>query len=157
MTATAFAPSTRAAMALPPEVAKILEVAEGLIALLDHETMLVRTMRIQDIGPLQPEKVRLTALYQSLLKGLGGPGDEKLALPPAQKAMLVDVGKRLADAAVDNQRALKVGQAATDRLIGSIVTAIKQQRPSTAGYTTRKVAPRGVSHSIAGVTVDRRL
>lgn len=152
---TATAPAKPAA--LPDEIAKILQVAEGLIVLLDHESMLVRTMRIQEIGPLQTEKVRLTALYQALLRALGGPADEKIALPPAQKAVLVDVGKRLADAAVANQRALKVGQAATDRLIGSIVTAIKQQRPSTAGYNTRKVAPRGVSHSIAGVTVDRRL
>jgi hypothetical protein len=157
MTVTAAPRPANPLAALPPEIARIVEVAEGLILLLDHETTLVRTMRIGEIAPLQAEKVRLTALYQGLLKGLGGPANEKVALPPPQKAVLVDVGKRLADAAVANQRALKVGQVATDRLIGSIVTAIKQQRPSTAGYNTRKVAPRSVANRIAGVTVDCRL
>jgi hypothetical protein len=142
---------------MPNELVRIVEVAEGLILLLNHESELVRTMRIEEIEPLQGEKVRLTTLYQSLLQGLGGPSNEQITLPPAQKAVLVDAGKRLADAAVDNQRALKVGQAATDRLIGSIVTAIKQQRPSTAGYTTRKIAPKAPARSISGVTIDRRL
>lgn len=142
---------------MPIEIAEILDVAETLTALLNRESDLVRSMRIGEIAPLQTEKVELTRRYQRLLQGLGGPAHDKIVLPPPIKSVLVDAGRRLADAAVTNQQALRIGQAATDRLIGSIVTAIKQQRPSTAGYTPRKVAPRATSRSIAGVTVDRRL
>lgn len=145
------------AATLPIEITEILKVADALTDLLNRESDLVRSMRIEEIAPLQPEKVQLTGRYQSLLQRLGGPANEKSVLPLPIKSVLVDAGRRLADAAVANQQALRIGQVATDRLIGSIVTAIKQQRPTTAGYTPRKVAPRATGRSIAGVTVDRRM
>jgi hypothetical protein len=131
---------------------EVTALADQLTELLTRETALVRAMRITEIGPLQPEKLRLAQRYQRLIKDLA---TATAPLPPALTSRAMRAGHRLAQAAVENERMLRVGQAATDRLIAAIATAIKRQRPATAGYTTRKSAPR--SASVAGIAVDRRL
>ena len=50
-------------------------------------------------------------------------------------------GERLADAAVENERALRVGRAATERLIAAIVNAVKQSRRPLTGYAPRRNTP----------------
>ena len=150
------------AFAAPPSqgLAALCATAALLTELLEKETRLVTAMRIADIGPLQAEKARLTKLCGTTLKTI----DQAQPIVPALKAHWHAVSKRLGDAAVENERALRVGHAATDRLVGAIVTHIESGQKSVTGYT-RPTAPRGpyAGHGVvrrpalAGVTVDRQL
>ena len=148
------------ATAQPQALAALCATASQLTELLEKETRLVASMRIGEIEPLQAEKVRLTKLCGTTFKTI----DQAQPVAPALKTLWRTVSKRLGDAAIENERALRVGHAATDRLVGAIVTHIESQQKTTVGYT-RPTAPRGpyAGHGVvrrpalAGVTVDRQL
>ena len=137
------------------DTAGILDLSERLTALLTQETALLKAMRVSDIEPLQAEKLRLTRLYQKAVLALRGDGTSRPALPAPLKSQLAAAGQRLADATAENERSLRVSHAATECLITAIITAIKDQRPSTSGYTSRMAAPR--SDRVSGVALDRRM
>ncbi|HXQ50993.1 MAG TPA: hypothetical protein VN802_07860 [Stellaceae bacterium] len=132
-------------------VPAIVALAGQLAGLLERETGLVRALKIAEIAPLQSEKARLTNLFQKALKQLGSPTQ----LPAAAKSQWLLAGRRLADAAVENERALRAGRAATERLIAAIVNAVKLSRRPLTVYAPR----RNISSEprIAGVALDRRL
>jgi hypothetical protein len=132
-------------------IATLIRVAGELAGLLEKETVLVKTLKIPEIAPLQAEKTRLTTLFQAQLKQLAAAA----AVPEAQRKQWLAAGKRLSDAAVANERALRVGRAATQSLIGAIVSAVKQARRPAAAYSARRGAQR-VAH-IAGFSLDRKL
>lgn len=131
---------------------RIIELAERLHAVLVRETALVRALRIKEAGPLQPEKTQLAELYRKTFKSLvarQGEGE----LPAPLKARLRDAGEGLAKAVRENALILRVGQAATERLIIAIVTAINAQRKTALGYAPQRKTLRGVRPA----AVDRRL
>jgi hypothetical protein len=145
--AAAPAPASATAAQGPGLVA----LAALLADLLERETGLVRALKIAEIAPLQGEKTRLTHAFQKALKQLGGTAN----MPPAIKSQWLVVGRRLSDAATENERALRAGRAATERLIATIVNAVKQSRRPHAVYSPRRGAAR--EPRIAGVALDRRL
>jgi len=135
-------------------VSDLVDLADRLTTLLSRETSLVRAMRIKEIGPLQDDKTRLTAAYQKRFKELTALHSGR-SLSPLVKQRLAVSGKRLADSVVENELALRVGMVATDRLIGSIVAAVKEQRRASLTYAPPRTAPRHAFMTAAAV--DRRL
>lgn len=141
-------------MAAPAEAApgtSLVAIAGELTRLLERETALVRALKIAEIGPLQADKIRLTKALQDALKQLG-PGK---TMPPAAKQKWQEAGKKLADAVIANERALRVGRAATERLVATIVAAVTETRRAFRTYLPprRRVSLR----DLAGVALDRRL
>jgi len=134
-----------------PHPAELLAVVSDLTALLDRETALVRGLKISDIAPLQQDKTRLVQSLGNFLKHF----ENGTTLPPAAKQKWIASGQRLVAAATENERALRIGRIATERLIAAVVGAVKASRQPHATYSPRKRAPRNVS--IAGVALDRRL
>ena len=156
MTMTSHSPAPAPAIGDPAlDAADILDLSERLTVLLTQETALLKAMRVSDIEPLQAEKLRLTRLYQKAVLSLRGDGTARPALPDPLKSQLAAAGQRLADVTAENERSLRVSHAATECLIAAIITAIKDQRPSTSGYTSRMAAPR--SDRVSGVALDRRM
>ncbi len=146
------APAASAA-AIPGGLDGLIDAATELAELLTRETALVRAMRIGEIAPLQEAKRRLTRTFQEALRLLAAP--DAPAMAPSLRLQWLTAGRRLAEAAAENERALRVGTVATERLIASIVAAFKERRPATAGYTPRRAAPRDAA--VAGIALDRRL
>ena len=68
-------------------------------------------------------------------------------------------GKKLGDAAIANEMALRVGHAATDQLVSAIIGHIQKERSSASGYARPKAVTPGASRrpTLAGVTIDRSL
>ena len=141
--------------ALRQSADELMRLADSLTALLARETGLVRAMRVKEIGPLQAEKARLTAAYQTAFTAFTGAHDAK-ALPAEIRDALAATGQRLAAAVIDNELALRVGKTATERLIGSIIDAVREQRKSVTVYAPGAASsPR---HSfMTAAAVDRRL
>jgi hypothetical protein len=139
--------------AAPADPQALIALAGSLTALLERETAMVRAMDVAAIAPLQAEKQRLTLMFQQAIKSPAGAATASLK-GPAKAAWLAAI-RQLSAAAMDNERALRVGRAATERLIAAVVTAVKQSRRIMTGYSARRVARTG--RPVAGVACDRRL
>lgn len=134
---------------------EMLDLMMRLADLLAHETELVRSGHVKDIGSLQREKLRLSELYQNTIKELNAGGVKIIALPAPLRAQIVAASGRLAEVAAQNERALRVGRTATRRLLDMVVDSVKSRLKQSTRYTARATAPRYVP--ALTVTVDRRL
>ena len=143
------------AAAAPSELSALCAIAAELATLLDRETALIRAMRIKEIAPLQGDKARLTKLCGATLQVIDPAAPVSNALKDQWRA----ASKKLGDAALANEMALRVGHAATDQLVSAIVDHIQKERSSSAGYARPKPIAPGVSRrpTLAGVTIDRSL
>jgi hypothetical protein len=148
--------SDNASAAVPKSsLLALCAVASELTILLDRETALLRAMRVKEIEPLQADKARLTQLCGTTMKGI----DPAAPIPDAVKSQWRAICKRLGDAAVANEMALRVGKAATHKLVGAIVGHIEKTHAAKTGYgRPRPIAP-GTRRPpmLAGVTIDRSL
>lgn len=151
-------PSTPAAAlkAAPPAgIPGLCHLATELTALLDRETSLIRAMRIKEIAPLQADKLRLTQLCGTAIKAI----DPEAPVAKPLKDQWRAISKKLGDAAIANEMALRVGHAATDKLVSAIVGHIERRQNAKNGYARpTPVAPVAMRKTpLAGVTVDRHL
>jgi hypothetical protein len=149
------------ALRLVPEPPRSLHVTETLDAmlrladLLSHETELVRSGRIQDIAPLQKEKLRLSQLYRQAAKTLESSGAQIASLPTSLRMQIVAASGRLADAVGENERVLRIGRAATRKLLDMVVDSIKARMKPLNRYNAKLTVAR---HTPALVmAVDRRM
>jgi hypothetical protein len=131
----------------------LLDLMIRLGDLLAHETELLRAGRVAEIAPLQREKQRLTALQQKALKDFAAAGAGQA--PPALRAQLAAAAQRLAQMVSDNELALRIGRAATRRLLDMVVDSINTQQRRTCRYNARLVTVN--SGPPQAVTLDRRL
>ena len=133
----------------------LLDLMLRLADLMVHETALLRSGRVQDIGPLQREKLRLTGLYHAAVKAVEAGGARITMLPPALRTQLVAASTRLAEVATDNERALRIGRAATRHLLDMVVESVKTQLKPLSRYNA-KLAPVRRAPALA-VALDRRM
>ncbi|HZT50566.1 MAG TPA: hypothetical protein VFA22_01460 [Stellaceae bacterium] len=133
--------------------ADLVTLADALVAVLERETALVRAMQIAEIAPLQAEKSQLTQRFKKALAAFEAADPATLA--GSARTRWLAAGQRLAAAAMANERALRVGRAATERLVAAIVTAVRQSRRHSAGYAPRRAALG--EPSVAGLAIDHRL
>ncbi|HVA12264.1 MAG TPA: hypothetical protein VNF99_03360 [Stellaceae bacterium] len=139
----------------PQGVAGLCALATELASLLERETGLIRAMRLKEIAPLQADKARLTKSCGSALKTIDPAAPVAAALKDQWRA----VSKKLGDAAIANEMALRVGHAATDQLVSAIIGHIERRRSATASYARPQPISAGPTRRppLAGVALDRRL
>lgn len=140
----------------PCSAPELITVSNALADLLERETASLAAMRVQDAIALKDEKARLTRRYRAHLEELRA---GRFALPGAAaliRSELVAVATRLASAAVENERALRAGRAAVERVIATIADAVARDRKRVIAYVPPRHAPARM-RPLAGVAVDRRL
>jgi hypothetical protein len=135
--------------------AGLLDLLLRLAELLAHETSLLTAGRVNDIGPLQREKLRVTGLYQRAVKDLQE-GARAADLPIALRTQIIAASARLAQVAVENERALRIGRAATRRLLDMVVESVKARMKPLYRYTAERLAPPPDGARTA-FAVDRRM
>jgi hypothetical protein len=126
--------------ALPKETTQatdLLDLMMRLADLLASETGLVRSGQVQDIAPLQREKLRLTLLYQNAIKSHQAGGTKLATLPAPLRAQIVAASARLAEAVGKNERALRIGRDATRRLVDMVVASLKDRLKPMSRYDAR--------------------
>jgi hypothetical protein len=139
----------------PSKLPALCAIADELAALLQRETALIRAMRISEIAPLQADKARLTKMCGTTLQAI----DPAAPVSNALKDQWRTTSRRLGDAALANEMALRAGRAATDQLVSAIIGHIQKERSSTTSYGRPKPIAPGNSRrpTLAGVTIDRSL
>lgn len=135
--------------------AEMLDLMIRLADLLAHETALVRKGLVEDLPPLQKEKLRLVQLYQRTVKGLDTTNTKIAGLPAPLRAQIVAASGRLAETVGDNERALRIGRAATRRVLDMVVESVKARLKPLNRYNAKLTVGRRAP--ALTVAVDRRL
>ena len=140
----------------PCSAPDLIAVSNALADLLEQETAALATMRLKDATALKDEKARLTRHYRAQLEELRA---KRTMLPAPQSpahVQLLTVATRLAGVAAENERALRAGRAAVERVVAAIAEAVTSNQRRVASYGPPRHAPPR-PRSVAGVAIDRRL
>jgi len=129
-----------------------------LIALMDQETALLRGMRSDQIGALQPEKTRLAGLYVGMVRDLRKNPELLAAVGQAVRAEVAEAMARFEKVAAENERAISAARTANERVLKAIVAAVNSRRSvGTYGKTGAIAeAPRPQRTQVLSIAVDRR-
>lgn len=154
MTATSLAIS--GPRVLESSAPELIELSTKLAELLERETAALTAMRLQEAGAFADEKMRLTRRYRATIEELRAGRTSLRETAAPLRVELMAVATRLADAARENERALRAGRAAVQSVVAAIADAIKSNQRSTQAYRPPRQAPMK-PRLVAGVAVDRRL
>jgi hypothetical protein len=140
----------------PCSTPDLIAVQNALSDLLERETCALATMQLKDATVLKDEKARLTRRYRAQLEEVRA---KRTVLPEAQSpehVALLTAATRLAGVAAENERALRAGRAAVERVVAAIADAVSSNQKRLASYGPPRIAPVR-QRAIGGVAVDRRL
>jgi hypothetical protein len=154
-------PAKRQTPSEPPATPEtIVRAIAGLAARLSEvmikETALVLSGRAGDIAALAQEKGELARAYAGRWGQLKSNRPALVELPPSLRDLLQYQVGRLSAVAAENERALRLMQNATDRVLGIVTRAIRQHYAAGAAYTRGKPPVRRTP-GVLGVALDRRL
>jgi hypothetical protein len=130
-------------------------LAARLSELMIKETALLNAGRTKDISELQLAKADLARAYAGRWAQLKAQRAEIAGLAPNLAEALRQQLAKLSVVAVENEKALRGVQRATDRVLGIIARAIREQRTASTGYTKTNLPSHRIRGTL-GVTLDRR-
>ena len=140
----------------PASAPDLVAVSNALADLLERETAALAAMRLKDATALKDEKARLTRHYRAQLEELRAKRTPLPAPRSREHIALMTVATRLAGAAAENERALRAGRAAVERVVAAIADAVTSNQKRLKGYAPPRHAPARL-RAIGGVALDRRL
>jgi hypothetical protein len=142
----------------PTRLRDLVAVIGRLIAVMDQETALLRGMRSDQIGELQPEKTRLAGLYVGLVKDIRKNPELLAAVGAAVRAEVTEAMARFEKVAAENERAIGAARAANERVLKAIVAAVNARRSVGTYGNTGALAepPRPQRAQALSIAVDRR-
>lgn len=135
---------------------ELIELSTRLADLLERETAALLAMRLQDAAAFAEEKMRLTRRYRATIEELRAGRTTLRETAAPLRVELLAVATRLANAAQENERALRAGRAAVQCVVAAIADAVKANERSTQAYRPPR-QPAMRPRLVAGVAVDRRL
>lgn len=128
---TSFHPQANASP-ITVNLAALIDMSEHLATILTAESEMLRDMRLNDIAPLQAEKINLShqiGMNQQLLQGNPALLDEA---DPETLAQLMEVTEALQDIIAENMRLNDIARNVNQRVVKAISDALRdQQRPVT--------------------------
>jgi hypothetical protein len=113
----------------------MMALSEKLVKVLEDEIPLMRTDDIEAHKYLLHEKQRLSIDYMTHLKSIAQRPDMLKELPDDKRTALRASGERLKAATEKNALELRAASVATQRLIQSIVSAVREQVLPKQGYS----------------------
>jgi hypothetical protein len=141
----------------PEAIARsIAALATRLSELMIKETALLIAGRTREGAALIQEKTDLARAYAGRWGQLKAHGAGLNEIPQSVRDALHLQVSRLSIVAAENEKALRVMQNATDRVLGIITRAIRQHYAARVGYTRGKPSVRHAP-SLLGVALDRSL
>lgn len=141
----------------PEELASsLIDIAERMTMVIARETELLAGGCGGDIAPLQEEKAALARSYAARSRQLKASRGKPASWPVLFGSRLRAAAGRLEAALADNAAALRHARSATDRILGIVFSAVREEQQKAAGYTRRRSPPvRPVGR--LGIALDRSL
>ena len=137
----------------PRELARL---TGDLADLLERETAALAAMRVEDAVRLKDEKARLTRCYRAAIEELRAGRAELASAAPAERAHLLEIATRLAAVIGENERALRAGRAAVERVVAAIAAAVRNRERRLSGYAPPRHTPPRAPY-VGGLAFDHRL
>jgi hypothetical protein len=151
------APTPAAPPPTPEAIARsIAGLAARLSELMVKETAMLLSGRAQEVAALVQEKTDLARAYAGRWGQLKAARATLADLPSALREALRIQVMQLSVVAAENEKALLLMQHATDRVVGIVTRAIRQQHAAGMSYTKTKTWPRHLP-GLLGVALDRSL
>lgn len=116
-------------------IALLVDVTRKLGALIASETELLRRRRPRELAALQPEKDRLSKIYDNEMRLLRQNPAVAAAAPPADKEQLRSVIGWFGKILEDHHRALMVAKTVTERLVKAVSEEVSSRTGVVAGYS----------------------
>ncbi|HVJ51111.1 MAG TPA: hypothetical protein VM689_01525 [Aliidongia sp.] len=157
MTRTPPAPPPARTEPPPPHlVAELLAVSDRLAGLLVRETEILRAPGIPDVTAIAPDKLKLTARYDILMRAVHQGSTIDLRQDP-DAAKLAASLERLNGLARDNAKAIDLHLKATKRVLELIARAARKATQPNFTYGKQRLGYGARSERHAALSVNRVL
>jgi len=113
---------------------ELVTVIERLETVMSQETELLRRIKISESAPFAQEKQRLAEVYSNLHQQMVEDPAPLSILTESQRKGLRDMLARFRKTAEENERAVGACKTVSERLIQTVVIAVKQSRVEHASY-----------------------
>ena len=129
----------------------LVTVLERLETVMAQETELLRRVRISESAPFALEKQRLSEVYAQMHQQLVEDPSPLSILNDSQRQGLRDMLAHFRKTTDANERAVKACKTVSERVIQTVIDAVKNQRVEHAGYGANGIIgagwkePKGIS------------
>ncbi len=117
----------------------LIAITSRLIDLMDKEIELLRSMRPQNIGALQKDKVNLALAYERHMQELRDDPSMLAAAKPDLKTELKRITGRFQEVLNENESAINAVKSVSEKLLTAIANAVTEQRGKAAAYSKEGV------------------
>ncbi len=128
---------------------ELVVVVDRLEHVLEAETDCLTRMQVGEASGLLSEKTRLAEAYERLQASLAGDPTPFKLLTDGQRQGLRDMLERFRRVLADNERAIVAAKGVGERVIETIIDAVKSDRLSNAGYSAAGVLSAGLRNAKA--------
>ena len=138
---------TQAASVASDILTRIIALIDEIVKMMEEEIPLVESRKRAEHAELLKRKQRATLDYRASLKTIVMQPDLLRQAPEELRLKARDAGRRLAEACERNARTLRAVMTASQRLVQSIVSLVKQEVLPTTGYTNVQSSKSSQSYS----------
>jgi hypothetical protein len=138
-------------------MADLLAITSRLIACMEREVELLRTLRPKELRRLQEDKTALADAYRAFVLALKEPDIAADSVTDLLRDELAEATERFQASLADNLRALRAMRDVNERVMRAVVQALEEPRAQVTGYNQRGAVKRGKrSPAIGPVAVQQR-
>lgn len=136
-------------------VRELTDIIGRLARLIADENEKLAAHKVEEIAPMQDEKARLARLYEQHVRQVGESPEVLAELDDADRTELKEASADLAKRMEENERRLKTGAQAIERLMKAVAEAVRTKRGDVPLYGA-KGATAGIPQPLS-ITVNQTL
>ncbi len=138
-------------------MADLLAITSRLIACMEREVELLRTLQPKELRRLQEDKTALADAYRAFVLALKEPDEAADSVTDVLRDELAEATERFQATLADNLRALRAMRDVNERVMRAVVQALEEPRIQVTGYNQRGALKRGRrSPAIGAAAVQQR-
>ncbi|MBL9036597.1 MAG: hypothetical protein JNN33_17665 [Rhodospirillaceae bacterium] len=124
-------------------MADLLAITSRLIACMEREIELLRTLQPKELRRLQEDKTALADAYRAFVLALKEPDEAADSVNDVLRDELAEATERFQATLADNLRALRAMRDVNERVMRAVVQALEEPRIQVTGYNQRGALKRG--------------
>lgn len=124
-------------------MADLLAITSRLIACMEREVELLRTLQPKELRRLQEDKTALADAYRAFVLALKEPDEAADSVTDVLRDELAEATERFQATLADNLRALRAMRDVNERVMRAVVQALEEPRIQVTGYNQRGALKRG--------------
>jgi flagellar biosynthesis/type III secretory pathway chaperone len=136
---------------------KLMVIVESLRQVMEEEIGLVEKFKYNNEAEILRRKQELSLTYQATLKSLHDNPQKEALMQNGMRDLLTAAGKKLAETASRNARALQIAQASTGRLLQVMMDEIRRNLHADGGYSKQAVLTAAQKSTSIPVAVSQRV